>query len=118
EGTLRAGDVYVCGIYSGRVCNMFDGRGNRIDAAPPSIPVEVLGFSGVPNAGDDFIILADEKQARSVAEHRLLKLRERELSRSSKITLENLFDQSQEGEVKELNLILKTDVHGSLEAIA
>ena len=81
---------------------MFDGRGHRIEAAQPSIPVEVLGFSGVPNAGDDFIILADEKQARSVAEHRLLKLREKELSRSSKITLENLFDQIQEGEVKEL----------------
>ena len=118
EGTLRASDVYVCGIYSGRVRNMFDGRGLRIEAAQPSIPVEVLGFSGVPNAGDDFIILADEKQARSVAEHRLLKLREKELSRSSKITLENLFDQIQEGEVKELKLILKTDVHGSLEAVA
>jgi translation initiation factor IF-2 len=117
EGTLRAGDIYVCGIYSGRVRNMFDGRGNRIDAAPPSIPVEVLGFSGVPNAGDDFIILADEKQAKAVAEHRLLKLREKELSRSSKITLENLFNQIQEGEVKELKLIVKTDVHGSLEAI-
>ncbi len=97
---------------------MFDGRGHKIDAAAPSIPVEVLGFSGVPNAGDDFIVLADEKQARAVAEHRLLKLREMELSRSSKITLENLFDQIQEGEVKELKLILKTDVHGSLEAIA
>ncbi len=118
EGTLRASDVYVCGIYSGRVRNMFDGRGLRIEAAQPSIPVEVLGFSGVPNAGDDFIILADEKQARSVAEHRLLKLREKELSRSSKITLENLFDQIQDGEVKELKLILKTDVHGSLEAVA
>ncbi len=117
EGTLRAGDVYVCGIYSGRVRNMFDGRGHRIDAAPPSIPVEVLGFSGVPNAGDDFIILGDEKQAKAVAEHRLLKLREKELSRSSKITLENLFNQIQEGEVKELKLIVKTDVHGSLEAI-
>ncbi len=117
DGTLRAGDVYVCGIYSGRVRNMFDGRGNKIDAAPPSIPVEVLGFSGVPNAGDDFIVLADEKQAKAVAEHRLLKLREKELSRSSKVTLENLFSQIQEGEVKELKLIVKTDVHGSLEAI-
>ncbi|MGA2401019.1 MAG: translation initiation factor IF-2, partial [Syntrophobacteraceae bacterium] len=80
EGALRAGDVYVCGIYSGRVRNMFDGRGQRIDAAQPSIPVEVVGFPGVPNAGDDFIVLADEKQARAVAEHRLLKLREKELS--------------------------------------
>jgi len=117
EGTLRAGDVYVCGIYSGRVRNMFDGRGNRIEAASPSIPVEVLGFPGVPNAGDDFIVLADDKQAKAVAEHRLLKLREKELSRSSKVTLENLFSQIQEGEVKELKLIVKTDVHGSLEAI-
>ncbi len=117
EGTLRAGDIYVCGIYSGRVRNMFDGRGKKIDAAQPSIPVEVVGFPGVPNAGDDFIVLADEKQARAVAEHRLLKLREKELSRSSKITLENLFNQIQDGEVKELKLIVKTDVHGSLEAI-
>ncbi|HYA42524.1 MAG TPA: translation initiation factor IF-2, partial [Syntrophobacteraceae bacterium] len=117
EGTLRTGDVYVCGIYSGRVRNMFDGRGNRIEEAPPSIPVEVLGFPGVPNAGDDFIVLADDKQAKAVAEHRLLKLREKELSRSGKVTLENLFSQIQEGEVKELKLIVKTDVHGSLEAI-
>ncbi len=117
EGTLRAGDVYVCGIYSGRVRNMFDGRGHKIDAASPSIPIEVLGFSGVPNAGDDFIVLADEKQAKAVAEHRLLKLREKELSRSSKVTLENLFTQIQDGEVRELKLIVKTDVHGSLEAI-
>jgi len=117
EGTLRAGDVYVCGIYSGRVRNMFDGRGNKIEEAPPSIPVEVLGFPGVPNAGDDFIVLADDKQAKAVAEHRLVKLREKELSRSSKVTLENLFSQIQEGEVKELKLIVKTDVHGSLEAI-
>ncbi len=118
EGSLKAGDAYVCGVYSGRVRTMFDDRGQKIDSAGPSIPVEVLGFSGVPNAGDDFIVLADEKQARAVAEHRLLKFREKELSRSSKITLENLFDQIQEGEVKELKLILKTDVHGSLEAIA
>jgi translation initiation factor IF-2 len=118
EGTLKAGDAYVCGVYAGRVRNMFDDRGQRIDAAGPAIPVEVLGFSGVPNAGDDFIVLADEKQARAVAEHRLLKFRERELSRTSKITLENLFDQIQEGEVKELKLVLKTDVHGSMEAIS
>jgi len=118
EGTLKAGDAYVCGIYAGRVRNMFDDRGIKIDTAGPSLPVEVLGFSGVPNAGDDFIVLADEKQARTVAEHRQLKFREKELSRTSKITLENLFDQIQEGEVKELKLILKTDVHGSLEAIA
>lgn len=118
EGTLKAGDAYVCGIYAGRVRNMFDDRGHKIDSAGPAIPVEVLGFSGVPNAGDDFVVLADEKQAKAVAEHRLLKFREKELSRTSKVTLENLFDQIQEGEVRELKLVLKTDVHGSLEAIS
>ncbi len=117
EGTLRAGDIYVCGTNSGRVRNMFNDRGQRLESATPSMPVEVLGFSGVPNAGDQFIVLADEKQAKLVAEHRQIKLREKELVRSTKVTLESLFDQIQEGQVKELNLIIKTDVHGSLEAI-
>jgi translation initiation factor IF-2 len=118
EGTVRPGDVYVCGVNSGRVRNMFDDHGQRLDLAGPSSPVEILGFSGVPNAGDDFIVLADEKQAKIVAEHRLAKLREKELTRTTKVTLESLFDQIQEGEIKELNVILKTDVHGSQEAIA
>ncbi len=117
EGTLKAGDVYVCGVHSGRVRNMFNDRGQRLDDAGPSMPVEVLGLSGVPNAGDDFVVLADEKQAKLVAEHRLVKLRERELSKTTKITLESLFEQIQVGEVKELNVIVKTDVQGSLEAI-
>jgi len=81
------------------------------------MPVEVLGLSGVPNAGDDFVVLGDEKQAKLVAEHRLVKLREKELSKTTKITLESLFEQIQVGEVKELNVIVKTDVQGSLEAI-
>jgi translation initiation factor IF-2 len=118
EGTLKTGDVYVCGVNSGRVRNMFSDRGQRLDEAGPSLPVEVLGLSGVPNAGDDFIVLADEKQAKQVAEHRLAKYREKELSRTSKVTLESLFEQIQEGEVKELNIIVKTDVHGSQEAIS
>lgn len=118
EGTLRAGDVYVCGTHSGRVRNMFNDRGVRIEEAGPSVPVEVLGFSGVPNAGDDFVVLPDERQAKLVAEHRLIKARERELSRTTKVTLESLFDQIQEGEIKELNLVVKTDVQGSLEAIS
>jgi len=117
EGTLRTGDVYLCGVNSGRVRNMFSDRGQRLDEAGPSMPVEVLGLSGVPNAGDDFITLPDERQAKMIAEHRLVKLREKELSRTSKVTLESLFEQIQEGEIKELNLILKADVHGSLEAI-
>ena len=117
EGTLRAGDIYVCGVHSGRVRNMFNDRGQRIESAGPSMPIEVIGLSGVPNAGDDFIVLTDEKQAKLVAENRLLKLRERELTRSTKVTLESLYDQIKVGEIKELNVILKTDVHGSLEAI-
>ncbi len=117
EGTLHAGDIYVCGTNSGRVRNMFNDRGQRLEEASPSMPVEVLGFSGVPNAGDQFIVLSDEKQAKLVAEHRQVKLREKELVRSSKVTLESLFDQIQEGKIKELNLIVKADVHGSLEAI-
>jgi len=97
---------------------MFNDRGQRLDTAGPSLPVEVIGLSGVPNAGDDFIVLTDEKQAKLVAENRLLKFREKELSRSSKVTLESLYEQIKVGEIKELNVILKTDVHGSLEAIS
>lgn len=118
EGTLRTGDVYVCGLNYGRVRNMFNDLGQQMDQAGPSMPVEVSGFSGVPSAGDDFVVLPDEKQAKMVAEHRLHKQREKELSRTSKVTLESLFEQIQEGEIKELDVILKTDVHGSLEAIS
>jgi translation initiation factor IF-2 len=118
EGTLKTGDAYVCGVHYGRVRNMFSDRGQRLDEAGPSMPIEVLGLSGVPNAGDDFVALPDEKQAKLVAEHRLLKVREKELTKTTKVTLESLFEQIQEGEIKELNLILKADVHGSLEAIS
>jgi translation initiation factor IF-2 len=118
EGTLKTGDVYVCGVHSGRVRNIFDDVGQKLDEAGPSMPVEVLGLSGVPNAGDDFVVITDDKQAKMVAEHRLVKLREKELSRTTKVSLENLYDQIREGEVKELPIILKTDVHGSQEAIS
>jgi len=118
EGTLREGDVYVCGTYSGRVRSMFNDRGQRITVAGPAWPVEVVGLSGVPNAGDDFVVLADEKQAKAVAEHRQVKQREKELTRTTKVTLEKLYEQIKEGQIKEVNVILKTDVQGSLEAIA
>ena len=118
EGTLRTGDIYVCGVHSGRVRNLFNDLGQKLDEAGPSTPVEVLGLSGVPNAGDDFIVITDDRQAKMVAEHRHVKLREKELSRTTKISLENLFDQIKEGEIKELPIILKTDVHGSQEAIS
>ncbi|WP_448382874.1 translation initiation factor IF-2, partial [Desulfosoma sp.] len=117
EGTLREGDAYVCGTYSGRVRSMFNDKGQKISAAGPSVPVEVLGLSGVPNAGDDFVVLADEKQAKMVAEHRQLRAREKELSRTTKVTLEKLYEQIRDGQIKEINVILKTDVQGSLEAI-
>ncbi|MCX7822972.1 MAG: translation initiation factor IF-2 [Syntrophobacterales bacterium] len=117
EGTLRVGDAFVCGVHYGKVRNIFDDRGERIESAGPSMPVEVIGLSGVPQAGDDFAVVADEKQARTIAEHRLRKQREREISLSTKVTLEKLYEQIREGQLKELNLILKTDVQGSLEAL-
>jgi len=117
EGTLKTGDAYVCGLSSGRVRNMFNDRGRPMEEAAPSTPVEVSGFSAVPNAGEDFIVLEDEKRAKQVAEHRQRKQREKELTRTSKVSLESLFQQIQEGEIKEVNVIVKTDVQGSLEAI-
>jgi translation initiation factor IF-2 len=117
EGTLRSGDPFVCGTYSGRVRAMLDDMGRKVEAATPSMPVEVYGLSGVPQAGDEFVVVADEKQAKQVSTHRLLKWREAELSRTSKVTLDNLFTRIKEGETKELKMILKADVQGSLEAI-
>ena len=117
EGRLKQGDAYVCGVFSGRIRAMLDDQGLRVAEAGPAIPVEVQGISGVPQAGDEFIVLADEKQARQVSQHRLLRQRESELTKTSRLTLENLFDNIKAGAVKGLNLIVKTDVQGSLEAI-
>ena len=117
DGLLKQGDAYVCGVFSGRIRAMLDDQGERVAEAGPTIPVEVQGISGVPQAGDEFIVLEDEKQARQVSQHRLLKQRESELTQTSKLTLENLFDNIKAGAVKGLNLIVKTDVQGSLEAI-
>ncbi|MDR1043591.1 MAG: translation initiation factor IF-2 [Candidatus Adiutrix sp.] len=118
EGLLRQGDTYVCGVFYGRIRAMLDDQGERMAEAGPAIPVEVQGISGVPQAGDEFIVLADEKQARQVSQHRLLKQRESELTKTSRLTLENLFDNIKAGAVKGLNLVIKTDVQGSLEAIS
>ncbi|MGD8923338.1 MAG: translation initiation factor IF-2 [Syntrophobacterales bacterium] len=116
-GTLRAGDPFVCGTFHGRVRAMLDDHGRKVEQALPSMPVEVHGISGVPQAGDEFVVVDDEKQARQVAAHRQLKLREAELSRATKVTLDNLFARIKEGETKELKMVLKADVQGSLEAI-
>ena len=117
EGTLRAGDPFVCGTYHGRVRAMLDDRGRKVEEASPAMPVEVHGISGVPQAGDEFVVVQDERQARQVAAHRQLKLREAELSRATKVTLDNLFARIKEGETKELKMVLKGDVQGSVEAI-
>ncbi|MBU1742532.1 MAG: translation initiation factor IF-2, partial [Proteobacteria bacterium] len=117
EGTLKTGDVYVCGSFFGRVRALTDDRGQPIDQAGPSIPVEVQGLSGVPDAGDELIVLDSDKRAKQVAEHRQNKRREEELAQTSKVSLEGLFERIKEGEAKELNLIIRGDVHGSVEAI-
>jgi translation initiation factor IF-2 len=117
EGTLRAGDPFVCGTFHGRVRAMLDDRGRKVEEASPSMPVEVHGISGVPQAGDEFVVVEDERQARQVSVHRQLKLREAELSRATKVTLDNLFARIKEGETKELKMVLKADVQGSVEAI-
>jgi translation initiation factor IF-2 len=117
EGTLRVGDAFVCGIYHGKVRAMIDDRGRKVDAAPPSFPVEILGLQGVPQAGDSFIAVADESKARQVAEYRQGKQRESELVKSSKVSLEELYDQIKTGDVKELRVVIKADVQGSVEAL-
>jgi translation initiation factor IF-2 len=117
EGTLKIGDPIVAGTHYGRVRSMINDRGERVDAAGPSFPVEVTGLSGVPDAGDMFHAVEDEKTAKDVAQHRAQKLRETELARSSKVSLEQLFARIQEGDIKELKVIIKGDVQGSVEAV-
>ena len=118
EGTLRQGDAFVCGVHSGRVRAMFNDQGKKVKEATPSMPVEVQGFEGVPEAGDEFICLPDEKTARRIAEMRHMKQRERELARESKVTLETfLASRADDFEASVLKLVVKSDVQGSLEAI-
>jgi len=118
EGTLRAGDPVVCGVHYGKVRAMLNDRGQMVESAGPSSPAEILGLSGVPMAGDEFVAVADEKTARQISLHRLQKQRSRELAQTSRPSLESLFERLQQGEVKDLNLIIKADVHGSIEALS
>lgn len=116
DGTLRPGDHFVAGIYSGKVRMLTNERGEQVMEAGPSTPVEVQGLSGVPQAGDAFVVLTDEKMAKSVAASRQLKARESELASASKVSLDNLFEKMAEQEVKELRVILRADVQGTLQA--
>ncbi|MBB5347782.1 translation initiation factor IF-2 [Desulfoprunum benzoelyticum] len=118
EGTLNRGDHFVVGQFSGKVRAMLDDKGRPIKKAGPSIPVEVQGLSGVPSAGDEFLVVTDEKMAKSVSSARALKAREMELGATSKISLDKLFEKMNEGEVQELRVIIRADVQGTLEAFA
>ncbi|AWB67083.1 translation initiation factor IF-2 [Saccharobesus litoralis] len=118
QGTLNQGDIVLCGIEYGRVRAMRDENGQPIEQAGPSIPVEILGLSGVPAAGDEATVVVDERKAREVASHRQAKQRDIKIARQQKAKLENMFANMAEGEVQEVSVVLKADVQGSLEAIA
>ena len=118
KGTLRVGDIFVTGIESGRVRALHDDRGKNIKEAGPGKPVEVIGLSAVPNAGDDFVVVENETKAREIGEFRLRKRRELANLASKKSSLENMFSDIKTGARKELAVIVKGDVHGSVEAIA
>jgi len=117
DGTLHQGDFFVCGENYGRVRAMLNDRGQKIKSATPSMPVEIYGISDVPMAGDDFIVISDEKKAKLISEHRKAKARLDTVTTRDSVSLDNLFDRIKEGEVKELNIIIRADVQGSVEAL-
>ncbi|HVP68773.1 MAG TPA: translation initiation factor IF-2 [Anaeromyxobacteraceae bacterium] len=118
DGTLRVGDAMVTGVDHGKVRAMMNERGEQVKEVPPGYPVEVLGLSGVPTAGDEFNVVSDEKAAKEVAEHRAEKARQKELGSVKKATLEDLFAKAKAGGAKELNVVVKADVQGSAEAVS
>jgi translation initiation factor IF-2 len=118
NGTLRASDNFIVGNVYGRVRAMFDDRGNALEEAPPSSPVEVLGLEGLPQAGDQFVVVADRDKAREIAGYREQKAREAQLAKSSRVSLEGLAEQMKTAGTKELPIILKGDVQGSVEVLA
>jgi translation initiation factor IF-2 len=118
SGTLNQGDIVLCGLEYGRVRAMRDENGKDIKSAGPSIPVEILGLSGIPAAGDEATVVKDERKAREVALYRQGKFRDVKLARQQKAKLENMFTNMTEGDVSEVNVVLKADVQGSIEAIS
>lgn len=116
QGTLKIGDTFVVGHHYGRVRSLSDDKGDILQEAGPAIPVEVQGSHGVPLAGDEFVVVKNEKMAKSVSSERRTKSREVELASVSKISLDNLFEKLQEGKIKELRVALRADVQGTLEA--
>ncbi len=118
EGTLKIGAPFVCGGNYGRVRAMMDDKGRKVETAGPSTPVEILGLQGVPDAGSPFVAVTDEATARQVAEHRRGKQREADLVKTAKVSLEDLYQQIQAGDIKELRVVIKADVQGSVEALS
>jgi translation initiation factor IF-2 len=118
RGTLRVGDPFISGTQFGRVRAMFNERGKTVDFAPPSTPVQILGSSGVPQAGDTFLVADSESEAREIAGKRLRLKREKDFRALKRLTLTEVYDRIKEGEIRELNLIIKGDVDGSVEALS
>ena len=118
NGSLRTGDNFVVGNVFGKVRAMFDDRGNQLQEAPPSTPVEILGIEGLPQAGDQFLVVADRDKARGISDYREQKAREAVLAKSSRVSLEGLAEQMKTAGIKELNIILKGDVQGSVEVLS
>jgi len=118
SGTLRPGNFFVCGEHYGKIRAMLNNRGKRMISAGPSMPVEIYGISGVPMAGDEFIVVDDEKTAKQIITHRQVQAKTKEVTRRGIVSLDDLFEKIREGEVKELNIVLKADVQGSLEALS
>ncbi len=118
SGSLKQGDHFICGGHFGRVRAMLSSRGKRMTSAGPSVPVEIYGISGVPMAGDEFVAVEDEKKAKQIIDHRLDQIKAKDIAKQGIVSLDDLFEKIKEGEIKELNIIIKADVQGSLEALS